>query len=404
MKRIMFVDDSPQVLGGLKRMLYKMQGEWEMSFAESGREALETLATKEYDAIISDMRMPEMNGAQLLNKVKTNYPGMVRFILSGHSDHELIMQSVGCTHQYLAKPCEPDLLVSSIRSSFALRDMMLEDNLRRKIADIPNLPTVPETYRQLLKALNEENTSLETIANVVGRDVGMTTKILHLVNSAFFGLPRRVDSPHRAVSLLGLETIKALVLGAGVFEQFQMGGNEQAELEKIYMHSIAVGALAQKMAQELNLEKRLADDALLAGIMHDVGKPILLLHFPEKLREATKLMTSNSIPMWQAEQQVFGVSHAEIGAYLLSLWGEPDAIVEAVAFHHRPTAAIGTKLNSLTAVHLANVFQQRAASQATAETSMDSLDRNYLSQVGLLERISELAKIATATIANEGGN
>lgn len=399
MKRILFVDDEPNVLNALKRMLHKMNGSWEMVFANNGKEALELLGKQRFDAIVSDMRMPEITGSQLLKKVKELHPGIVRFILSGHSDNELIMQSVGCTHQYLAKPCDPNLLVSTIENSFGLRELLADEELRNKIAEIPALPTLPETYTKLVSALGSDSTSIETVAKIVGTDIGMTAKVLHLVNSAFFGLPCRVDSTLRAVSFLGLETIKTLVLTVGIFEQFEVADIEGMSLEQIYSHSLAVGVTAQKVAQRLELEKRDIDDALMAGMTHDVGKPIMLIHFRDKLQSAIQLSRQKSIPLHQAERETLGVTHAEIGAYLLSLWGEQDPIVESVALHHRPSCNAQKTPNVLTAVHIANALQSRADFDDIEHWQATALDVVYLRELGIADRIPALAEQFAAEAA-----
>ncbi len=402
MKRILFVDDDPNILNGIQRMFYKMREEWEMVFAQSGKEALEILASEPFDAIVSDMRMPEMNGAQLLFHVKRLHPGMVRFILSGHSDPELIMQCVGCTHQFLVKPCEPEHMIATIRNSFYLRNLVADESLRKTIAQIPSLPTLPQTYQQLVAALGEEDCSLSKIADIVSIDVGMTSKILQLVNSAFFGLPRHIENPSRAVSMLGVETIKSLVLGVGLFEQFKSSGVELNLLEGIYSHSIAVGTLAQKHARELRMEKRIVDEALLAGIMHDIGKPILMLYFPERLAQARKLAKDKNLYMCEAEKQVFGVNHSEIGAALLSLWGESDGIVEAVAHHHSPNKTYRKVVCALTAVHTANVAQQRTANDDINTDTIESLDTEYFAQLSLGDEIGKLTGLAPDRIAAAG--
>lgn len=396
MKRVIFVDDSPNVLSGLKRMLHKMSDEWEMSFAEDARSALVMMAEKPFDAVISDMRMPEINGAQLLRQVAELYPDTVRFILSGHSDHELILQSVGCTHQFLAKPCEPAQLISSIRNSFAIRSLLANSELRRQIANVPSLPTLPATYHRLLDALGSETISLDTVARIVAEDIGMTTKILQMVNSAFFGLPAHVESPLRAVSLLGMETIKALVLTAGVFEQFNIAELNGVSLESVYSHSMKVGVTAQCIARKLKLEKRLLDDAMLAGMMHDIGKPILLMHFRENYSAAMSNNAQTGIPMHQAEAEILGVSHAEIGAYLLSLWGEPDSTVEAVLQHHQPSRVDSPKINALSAVHIANALQYRDRYDDINKWKSNELDMNYLRTIQLAEMVDELAESCTA--------
>ncbi|MGB5106306.1 MAG: response regulator [Candidatus Zixiibacteriota bacterium] len=390
MKRVMFVDDSPNVLSGLRRMLHKMSGEWEMEFAEDARTALAKMAEKPFDAVVSDMRMPDINGAQLLRQVADLYPGTVRFILSGHSDHDLILQSVGCTHQFLAKPCEPAQLIACIRNSFVIRGFLQDEELKRKIANVPSLPTLPATSSRLLEALASETISIDCVAKIVAEDVGMTAKILQMVNSAFFGLPTHVDSPTRAVSLLGIETIKALVLTAGVFEQFNIAPLENLSIESIYAHSMSVGVTAQKVARKLKLEKRLIDDAMLAGMMHDIGKPILMMHFRENLGAAMRITSEERAPMYAAEEKVMGVSHAEIGAYLLSLWGEPDSTVEAVLQHHHPSRVNNLTVNALTAVHLANALIHRIEYSDFDSWKTNALDWSYLEGLQLTAMVEDL--------------
>ena len=391
MKRVMFVDDSPNVLSGLRRMLHKMSNEWEMEFAEDAHTALAMMAEKPFDAIISDMRMPEVNGAQLLREVAKLYPGTVRFILSGHSDHELILQSVGCTHQFLAKPCEPSQLIASIKNSFAIRGLLANEELKRQIANVPSLPTLPTTSTRLLQALASETVSLDTVAQIVAEDVGMTVKILQMVNSAFFGLPTHVDSPARAVSLLGIETVKALVLTAGVFEQFKIMPLESMSLESVYSHSMSVGVTAQKIARRLKLDKRIADDAMLAGMMHDIGKPILLMHFRNELSTALQIAAEQNISLHTAEERIMGVSHAEIGAYLLSLWGEPDSTVEAVLQHHHPSRSKSNCINALTMVHIANGLHCVDKYPDIQSWKKRALDESYLEALQLTDAVEELA-------------
>lgn len=390
-KRILFVDDSQEVLSALERMLYRMKGKWEVGFALSGNQALELLAQSHFDAIVTDMRMPEMNGAQLLNEVKRQYPGITRIILSGHSDHELIMQCVGCTHQYLAKPCDARSLVQTLENSFALRSLVADENLNKKIAEIATIPTLPKSYEKLIAELGREESSIDTVAGIISADVGMTTKVLHLVNSAFFGLTSQVASPARAVSLLGLDTVRALVLTVGIFDQFKFSGAELAQLEHIYSHSLSVGALAHKYAVELGLAKQMASDALLAGILHDVGKPVMMLQYSGDYQRARELAKSESISFHQAEREILGVTHAEIGAYLISLWGESDVIAEAVAFHHEPSLCVNSDISALTAVHIANSAFAAAASAGSNIEISNIRDLEYLQKVGIsADRLQDL--------------
>lgn len=396
MKRILFVDDSQNVLEGLRRMLHRMNKEWDMTFVDDPHAALELLRVNQFDAIVSDMRMPGMNGAQLLSQIAREYPGTVRFILSGHSDHQLILQSVGCTHQFLAKPCDPAHLIASIRNSFVIRGMLNDEGLKAAVAQVPSLPTLPSTYTKLVKALRLECISLDSIAKLVAEDIGMTAKILQMVNSAFFGLPSRVENPLRAVSLLGMDTIKALVLTAGVFDQFNVASIGNLSLESIYSHSLQVGVMARKVAHKLSLDQRVIDDSQLAGMMHDIGKALLLMNFRDGIRDALHICDIEGKPLHVAEVQVMGVSHAEIGAYLLSLWGEMDPTVEAVLHHHRPSRVMDAKPSALTAVHIANALVHRAEYADIDEWRQKALDFDYLKSLNLDGAIGELVDACPA--------
>lgn len=403
MRQLLFVDDEPSVLQGLRRMLHPLRDQWEMAFAENGRDALAYMASHQIDAIVTDMRMPQMNGAQLLAKVRELYPGVIRFILSGYSDRELIMQSVGSAHRYLAKPCDPSLLVATVEHSFAIQKMVHDERIRSKVMSLTALPLLPTTYQKLLAALGSEMSSIDSIAEIIVSDIGMTAKILHLINSAFFGRPAHVDKIDRAVSLLGLETVRSLVLTAGIFEQFvgtDLGG---LTLEGIYSHCLAVGALSAKVARTLKHEKDGVDSALLAGMMHDVGKALLLTKFHDQLKEAIGRANGRLASLHLVEKDVIGVTHAEIGAYLISLWGESHDKVEAVALHHHPSKTRLASSNALTAVHIANALVRRAEYDDQETWQTNELDIEYLTPLGLMDLVLDMAEEYTLEPEKAGG-
>jgi CheY-like chemotaxis protein len=222
MRRILFVDDEPKVLAWLERMLRSMRHEWEMEFAKSGPEALEALAARPFDVVVSDMRMPGMNGTQLLAEVMQRHPQVVRIILSGNADHETGMKSVGPAHQFLTKPCDVEVVKTTVGRACALRDLLADERLRLLVSQMQSLPSLPSLYEELVRELQLPNASLKRVGEIISKDVGMTAKILQMVNSAFFGLRREVSSIGRALTLLGLENVKrwsTLTVFAGVDEK-----------------------------------------------------------------------------------------------------------------------------------------------------------------------------------------
>lgn len=196
--RLLFVDDESLVLQGLQRTLHSMRGQWDMTFIGGGEEALETLARQPYDAIITDMRMPRMDGAQLLEKVKELYPQIVRIVLSGQANRETILRSAGPAHQYVSKPCDPQELKLRLAQAFAMRDLLQNSAVQALVSGLKSLPSLPGLYYEIQAELRSEDASLKKIAEIVSRDVGMTAKILQLANSAFMGARYNISSPtHR---------------------------------------------------------------------------------------------------------------------------------------------------------------------------------------------------------------
>ncbi len=389
-RSILFVDDDQNVLNGLRRMMHPFRNEFELRFATSGVEALDQMAKEVPDVVVSDMRMSGMTGADLLKEIYKKYPGTVRFILSGHSDRELIMQSVGFAHQYLAKPCDPEALRNAISRSLALKSLLSNPTLHARLTEIQTLPTPPAIYNKLVAELQSEEGSVKAVADIIAQDIAMTAKILQVVNSAFFGLPTRVESPLRAVNLLGLETVRALVLTVGIFSQSSTNPLGGISVDSIYFHSLAVGAAAKRAAKELGLDLRLCEDALMAGMMHDIGQLISLTHFRKEMKSAQELSKQLNIKVHEAEKQITGVSHADLGAHLLSIWGLPDSIVEAVAFHHNPAANVSMVPSVLTAVHLANAFVNAGAGANLS----DFLDMDYITRLQLAERLDRLREVS----------
>ena len=357
-KRILFVDDEPMVLEGMRRMLRDKRNEWEMSFAPSGQEALVFLRDKGFDMLISDMRMPGMNGAQLLTEARDRFPGVIRIILSGQTDQETAMKLVLPAHQFLSKPCDPETIKLTIEREFQLNDLLTNESIKHVIAGIGTLPSIPSLYTKVMEELKAPDPSISRIAEVVSMDVGMTAKLLQLVNSAFFGLPQHVSNLVQAVSLLGLDTIKTLVLSIHIFAQFDPERLFMLDITQIWQHSLMIGLFAKAIARAENQSQVQVDDALTAGLLHDAGKLVLAANFSKEYADIVKLAEDEGLTVGEAEARMLnGTTHAEIGAYLMGLWGLPHSIVEAIALHHRPHPDIMRSFNVAVAVHIANLLE-----------------------------------------------
>ncbi|MCU0713638.1 MAG: response regulator [Pirellula sp.] len=355
-KNVLFVDDEANVLSGLRRLLRGQRAIWDMDFACSGAEALKIMEEKSIDVIVSDMRMPRMNGAELLSTVSNRYPKTVRLILSGQSEQEKVLRSIGPAHQFLAKPCDPDVLIGTINRACNLQSRLSDETLQRIVANIAFLPSLPGLFRELMQIVESDNCSIQQLGELIGRDLALSAKVLQLVNSSFFGLAQHVSCTKHAVSLLGLNIIKPLVLLAGTYSQCENPDLDGYSLDREVEHSLAVATLSRSIAASQTNQSHLIDDAYVSGMMHDIGKLILAVNMRETYQDVLYGARDADCPLWKMEQERFGTTHAEMGAYLLALWGFPNSVVEAVAFHHTPTHATNEQFSPLTAVHFANSF------------------------------------------------
>lgn len=400
MKKILFVDDEPRVLDGLRRMLHGMREEWDFAFTENAYEALKILEGGKFDVIVSDMRMPGMDGAQLLAEVRESYPYMVRIVLSGQSDKETVLRSVGAAHQYLSKPCDAAALKSVVSRACSLRSVLNNESVQRCISTLDSLPSLPSLYVKLMDELRAPAPSIARVGEIISSDVAMTAKILQLVNSAFFGISRSVSSPTQAVNLLGLETIKSLVLSTQVFSQFAEDQLPAHLANQLWGHSLSAGSYAKAIAQaEKPDDSGASDHAFLAGLLHDVGKLVLAINLFDRYSKALGLSQRDGLPLVKAELQTTGISHAEVGGYLLGLWGLPDPIVEAITFHHNPSQCPAERFIPLTAVHAANALEHEIGGDADGPEV--SFDHEYLERQGMGKRLAAWRSVCQE-IANRG--
>ena len=401
MRRILFVDDEQLVLDGLRRMLRPMRRDWDMAFVDSGEDALRLMDETPCDVIVSDMRMPGMDGLELLNRVRERHPETIRLALSGHADAEMLLESVKATHQFLSKPCDAETLRSTIERALGLRNLLKRRNIGSLISRIQSLPSLPSLYQEIVREINDSDGSIRTIGEIISRDLGMTSKILQLVNSSFFGLARHVSSPAQAAGLLGMDTIRSLVLTTKVFSQF---GLEDSGLnpEILWRHSTLTGSLARGIAAAESLDSRFQDQALMAGMLHDVGKLVLANSLPGEFRHVMARSAEERNRSWRVEQEIFGCTHAEVGAYLMGIWGLPNTIVEALAYHHYPSHSAAREFSPLAAVHVANELIKHP--EASVDELREWLDMNYLERLGCSGRLADWREVHRALLSMEEKN
>lgn len=359
-------------------MLRSLRNEVDMMFAESGPEALEIMKSQGADVIISDMRMPRMDGAELLMLIKENYPNTMRIMLTGQADSESVLRTVGVVHQFLGKPCDPDHLKSVINRSLDLQSVLSDPGLKNVISQIGVLPAMPSVYSELQSVMITPEVSIAEVAEIIERDMSISVKVLHLINSAFFGLFSKVDSIQRAVKLLGLDVISSIVLGLELFSNVKLPP-KTVSIDELWSHSMSVGSMAKRLAENEGLEKQSIDSAYLSGILHDLGKLVLATCASDQFKEVTRLVDEEDTTFAQAEEKVFNTTHSHVGAYLLGLWGFNTAIMESVCFHHCSRPKTPEKFTAAQAVYIADILYYTLGESGNShkELELNGLKENY---------------------------
>ncbi len=385
MNRILFVDDEPNVIDGLRRSLRRLRHEWDMVFVTSGSEALAAAAQQPFDVIVTDMRMPEMDGAELLQYFHRDYPDTVRFILSGYAELESVMRTVPIAHQFLTKPCEPETLRYAVARAFELRELLNDDRVAALVGGIETLPSRPAAYTAILDAIADPKVEMGQVIEILESDLAISSRLLQLVNSSFFGLSEPVADTRRAASLLGLNTLRDLVLSIEVFRvNDQLSPRLTRALDQLHTRSMWTGAIASSLVEQRQLRGR----AFTAGMLHDIGLLVLAECAPRRLEQAMDRAAAEGESIEAAEQAINGVTHAEVGAYLLGVWGLPYPILEAAAYHHRPSELPQEGFSDIAAVHVAHSLVRSQLGGEFDDVEAE-VDEAYLNQLGIAGRLPQ---------------
>ena len=332
-KRVLFVDDDRQLLEGLRRGLCAREAQWQMRFVDSGERALEELARSACDVIVSDVRMPGLDGTAVLSTTSERWPQVIRIALSGAASLSDTVRLLPVAHQYLSKPCPAPQLEKVIERCLKLHEVLGEPSLRAVIGRVRQLPTHPLISTKLKVTTSNDAASFARVGQLITADTVLSAKVVQIVNSSFFRPARRITNVEQAVQYMGFAGVRNLILCAEVFARWPGRlTNAAVDLEMLQQHAQRTATIAGA----LTAGTAWADDAVLAALLHDIGYWVLSQECPQQLARALDVAVEVGIPLHRAEKRVIGASHAEVGAYLLGLWGLPYPVIEAVAHHHEP--------------------------------------------------------------------
>ena len=355
--KILFVDDQPEVLDGIRRNLRQMGEVWDVEYCTNGKDALAVIKGSMVDVLVTDMRMPGMDGAQLCHEVSVSSPQTIRTILTGECSPDQIMRAFGMAHRCLSKPCAPSLLIQTLKHALSLQKRINSLPLIEFVAQINALPTMPGIFADLMNELLSADADMRRVSDLVSKDMVVSCRVLQLVNSAYFGLRCRVDSAGHAAQLLGLERLKGLVLTAGLFAQFASKLPAGICLDAMQEASLTTSLVAGRiMRAEMRQSLQLSNKAVFAGAVHDLGQLVFLQNRAEEYCPMLAANQQCHKQLCAEELRVFGVTHADVGAYLMNLWGMDADVVDAVAHHHDPCATEVPGFTVLTALHVAEAL------------------------------------------------
>ncbi|HEY2901441.1 MAG TPA: response regulator [Polyangia bacterium] len=398
---ILFVDDDPAMLKAFERLLHVERHRWEMVFVRTLDAAYERLGARAVDVLVTELRLAGESGVSLLEKVKRDHPGITRIIFSANGEREPPVRLAALTHQFLAKPFDVLALRETLDRACTVRELLERPAIRDAVGGISALPSLPAIYLELQSALGDPRVTVARVARIVERDIAMTAKVLQLVNSAYFGVALRggggrIASVEQALVMLGLNTIQYLTLASSLFSVYSARDDFYGfSLSLLQEHSL----LAARIAARLLPARVASEEAFVAALLHDAGKLILAGRHPERYRKLMSTAAREALPLTLLETAEFGASHPEIAAYLFGTWGLPTMIVEAVAFHHDPSAAGRKVFDATGAVHVAEVLAHEVTQPANdASGRRASLDGAYLETTGVSAQLPGWRALATSFV------
>ena len=396
-RRILFVDDDELILRSMERVLRRPAAEsgWELCFATDGESALEEMTRSPVEVLLADANMAKMSGATLLRRVQERDPGVVRILLSGHTGLDVLRTALPYAHQFLPKPCDGQLLKSTLDSACGLRGLLARPELRQLVGSSNELPSAPRTFIELSNALSNPSAGTRAVSEIIERDIGISARVLQLVSSAFYGLPRAVTSIGGAVAYLGVEVIKAIVLSVEVSRMFPLTqGIADFSVDALQQH----GMRASQFAKRILGHEPGGDVLLVAGLLQDTGQLVLASRAASRFGIALSMAATRKQPLHEVEVDLFGASHAEIGSYLLGLWGLPQRVVAAVANHLEPQRTGSRVFDAAAALYAANLLVVDPDVPALEEIPPHAiaLDLNFLRLVGVAHQLDEWRRLARA--------
>lgn len=348
---ILFVDDEQQILKSFRRVFAETA--YTVLLASDGEAALQLLSENEVDLIITDIRMPDMDGIALLGLVKSKYPRVVRTVLSGYADEKLIFQAVSqnLAKIYLYKPWHNEQLLQQVNRLLNMKVKLDQLKQTDTIMTYGDLPTKNMTYIKLMQLL-ENNAGINDLVPIIEADLAISSRVMRIANSAFYGM--HATSLKQALVFFGIKYIRELVLTCTLFNQSLSSPLISRYMDELWQHSLLTSRILTGIYEQLYKEK-LPDHAHMMSLLHDVGRVALIDQHPEVFGILyPNLKNHKSGLALEQEKELVGIDHQALGGLLLDWWDFPYLIVEGALFHHEPFNADALNRKVILTLHLAD--------------------------------------------------
>lgn len=387
--RVLFVDDDQSLLKGLVRSCYSLNQELEVTTALGPEEGLKILEAKPFDALVTDLHMPGMNGAELLQQVRERHPSVLRFVLSGEAKPEIFLKASSHALQCFSKPCDVSIIISAISEAVRLLAEIPDKNLTQLLTSLGGMPACTATLQTLHKILNDPMSDVSDVVEGVRKSPGLVARLLKVANSPFFGHSGRVSTLDDAIGLLGMDSVASMIGTQQLFQKIAPASASGISVDELWQHSSFCSGLVRTLGPKAKIPYKLCREAVTAALLHDIGKLVMACANPSGYSAAITRSMADRIPLWQAEHPIFQCSHAEVGSKLLKLWGFPEVIHRSVACHHTPHRDGSAAVTPAALIHVGDYI----AHHLSQSKSPYLLDSAYLASVNLPSKAEEWLRL-----------
>ncbi len=384
-RRILFVESDPATRDLLGACLPALAERWPSQVVVSVGDGLAELGKGGFEGLVVSSELEGGPGIDFLERARQLVPSIATFMLSTPEQRTELSKRPGLPPHFLAQPPTASELSDALERGFLLNRWMDGAAARPLLTRMTNLPAVPSLYARVMRELRSDDPSIDAVGKLIAQDPALTAKILQMVNSPVFALGRPICEAVDAVTFLGAERTKALILMASLSLHGSLTPCDGFSQESFWQHSLAVATIGRLVGLKELKSASIADTCFTAGLLHDIGKLLFASNLPKEYGEVIAAAKAKAISVHQAELEAFGVTHGELGASLLGTWGLPMTVLEAIAWHEHPSAANAPGYSAVTVVHVANVLEYEKRGGAEHDGA-PQFETSYLQSLDLAER------------------